>query len=1445
MKTESFATQRYPARSRGSAAKICGLLLPGLCLTLFNASAQVNILNDPGFESGGTVWSATIVRGATGSAINDPGKAHSGNYYFQTTGNSGWSSVMQGDSSGSYSTGASLPIVATDFYQLSAWVQVPGAAANPQPIVLRYRFNPSANRADVGLQTISTENWTQLQSAWIQPAALGGTADTLLDYFEVHSDNNNIMMNVDDCALLHSAPLALTGRVVDSTGAGVDGATISATSTGWTPASTTTSGGGYYTLNVPPGTYTVAAAKALYSSASASATLSSGGVAAPNITLTALPTTLVSGQVFKLVNGSTVGVSGVVVSANYSSGPPSVSAPSSANGSYSVTVLVGAQVTLSASATSVIQVATPTPFAAPSTTPVTGVNIQVSDIPSTGDLLFSLDTGSLPVSGATGNWLTLNPSGLPFVSLAGTPTVQQFGGVTWEQNDAASGTRFRLEDPSIAGGSYSSPVALSSGATVVLAVKPTRNATGTAWNTVVDVFFNQLSVGIHNESGLISVGVNDTGNTVTTLPSNTAIPSGQITIISLVVQNSGEFLVYTNGTPIYTNTATWLSSGAYTQLTPGTQGTYANYIDIGGEDPDAWAAYNGYIGDVFVYTAALTDADRQSLEASLKAKFITNATLSYTITTTAGANGSISPSGAVSVVQGYDQTFTLTANDGYVVSDLLVDGVSVGAKAAYTFSNVATNHSIAATFAALPPQTITASADGTNGTITPSGDVIVAAGANQKFTIVPNSGYAVSEVVVDGVSQGEIYGYTFPFVIATHTISVTFRALDLAVPRADQLIFSAVGNALPGDDSLISSWPTYVPAGQKLTAVGGSPTSVKGVAGVTGTNIWENNVNTSGDGLRYTGAGGTNATYTSPIPCSGATIIAVAAPSAIQTSVAWNSLVSVFYNQLALDIRNESGAIQVQLNGVLSAEGAAIPSQQPTILSLVVQPDGSYTVYANGASSLSGSGSALTNLVPGIAGSYADFIEIGRDGVDGWSSYSGNIGDVFLYKAALTNADRVTLETALGAKYGISIPNILFSGKVTLQDGVTPVAGVLVTATGPNGAFTATTAADGTYSLYLVKGDSYSVTVTGPSDVQVGSNFTIVASTASVHNFQMSPINTIQGAVKNAGGTPIPNAIVQIGVDGPAATTDTDGKYSIVITPGTDVSFYADALGYTNDTETIDTSAAATGLLTKNVVLSAQDESDYTYIQNGSFENGMLAPWFNDGTGPVVGVTNTIHSSGSYAGYWESKDSGWYEGYIEQDIPVIADSTYNIYYKVKASSPGLTGQTGFNFVDANGNSLAWWGYDEGVWTSANGNGWMCYLDGAWDQVLNYRSSDYALQAVGVRLTPPDGTVFIQILVGLGPTAAGQSIYLDDVVVDRVGPSAPVLLPAITLPGGVPTFTIQTLANHSYRLIYKDSLSDASWTALGTATPGTGSAITLTDTTASPTTAHRFYRIQLN
>jgi len=69
--------------------------------------------------------------------------------------------------------------------------------------------------------------------------------------------------------------------------------------------------------------------------------------------------------------------------------------------------------------------------------------------------------------------------------------------------------------------------------------------------------------------------------------------------------------------------------------------------------------------------------------------------------------------------------------------------------------------------------TISATA-GSGGSISPSGGVSVPNGADQAFTITPNSGYHIVDVIVDGSSVGAVQSYTFYAVTSNRTIAATF-----------------------------------------------------------------------------------------------------------------------------------------------------------------------------------------------------------------------------------------------------------------------------------------------------------------------------------------------------------------------------------------------------------------------------------------------------------------------------------------------------------------------------------------------------------------------------------------------------------------------------------------------------------------------------------------------
>ncbi|HME43097.1 MAG TPA: C1 family peptidase [Syntrophorhabdales bacterium] len=157
-------------------------------------------------------------------------------------------------------------------------------------------------------------------------------------------------------------------------------------------------------------------------------------------------------------------------------------------------------------------------------------------------------------------------------------------------------------------------------------------------------------------------------------------------------------------------------------------------------------------GTVAFTVAANTTTATRTANLSIAGKTFTitqSGAPTFTITTSAGANGTISPVGPVNVVGGTSQTFKITPAAGYKIASVVVDSNSVGAVSSYTFTNVTATHSISASFAAAT-YTLTVSKKGTgSGTVAsnPTGptysagtSVVLTATAGAKSTFAGWSG---------------------------------------------------------------------------------------------------------------------------------------------------------------------------------------------------------------------------------------------------------------------------------------------------------------------------------------------------------------------------------------------------------------------------------------------------------------------------------------------------------------------------------------------------------------------------------------------------------------------------------------------------------------------------------------------------------------------------------
>ncbi len=143
------------------------------------------------------------------------------------------------------------------------------------------------------------------------------------------------------------------------------------------------------------------------------------------------------------------------------------------------------------------------------------------------------------------------------------------------------------------------------------------------------------------------------------------------------------------------------SSGAHGSISPtGAVAVASGASQTFNFTPDA----NYHVADVLVDSVSVGAPSSYEFTNVVAAHTIsvTFAIDTYTITASAGANGSIAPSGAVAVNAGGSQAFTISPALGYDISAVLVDSVSVGTVSSYNFTNVLATHTISATFQEAP-----------------------------------------------------------------------------------------------------------------------------------------------------------------------------------------------------------------------------------------------------------------------------------------------------------------------------------------------------------------------------------------------------------------------------------------------------------------------------------------------------------------------------------------------------------------------------------------------------------------------------------------------------------------------------------------------------------------------------------------------------------------------
>ncbi len=346
----------------------------------------------------------------------------------------------------------------------------------------------------------------------------------------------------------------------------------------------------------------------------------------------------------------------------------------------------------------------------------------------------------------------------------------------------------------------------------------------------------------------------------------------------------------------------------------------------------------------------------------------------------------------------------------------------------------------------LPPQNVSGRiTNGTNGiagatvyfkttplaSVSPYATATTDAGGYYTQSLPPAAWYACASAAGYALSSDT------PFTVAVSPVTNLNMTL-VVVPEWDVLFIATVDQfSTNTPDSPIPSWPLSHPAGYNLVTPANQSQGVPTIAAVNGIN-WlhfdrglligaqDQNAYTFCDGYKLTGLP-EDPSLANGVPVSGVSIVAVVQPilkansnvNFLWGSSAEHDIVGLYFDGLVLGVNTETGEVVVKRKGALQSTRVFLADGRKTILSLVVQLDGSCNLYQDGAGVWSGTAFG-SNPYALLTGSFHQ-IGVGTDAQDGPTSFNGNIGDVYVYKTAISDAKRSTLQSSLGTKFGIAI----------------------------------------------------------------------------------------------------------------------------------------------------------------------------------------------------------------------------------------------------------------------------------------------------------------------------------------------------------------------------------------------------------------------------------------
>jgi hypothetical protein len=257
--------------------------------------------------------------------------------------------------------------------------------------------------------------------------------------------------------------------------------------------------------------------------------------------------------------------------------------------------------------------------------------------------------------------------------------------------------------------------------------------------------------------------------------------SGSLNVRSLVIAPSGTFNLPLSGTLQYKtnfiNYGTYLKNDLTVNVQAGANGTASpsgnNYVQTGASLKVIFTPNANYLVDSVIVNGTKVDSiSSYTFDSiiSIQSIRVTFKPIIYNLNISSSTGGICLPTDILQLPFSSNQTISFIPDSGYMVDFVKVNGNTVDSTNTYTFNNISSDQNIEVTF--IKSHQIN-TIPSIHGNI--YGPIIVKEGSSHTYTIIPNIGYMIDSLIIDGLLVNDASNYTFSNINSNHSIYASFK----------------------------------------------------------------------------------------------------------------------------------------------------------------------------------------------------------------------------------------------------------------------------------------------------------------------------------------------------------------------------------------------------------------------------------------------------------------------------------------------------------------------------------------------------------------------------------------------------------------------------------------------------------------------------------------------